>query len=312
MAKQAGIAFLGEPLLEIAATAPDQYALGVAGDVLNTAVAVAQLGVPSFLATAVGEAEQDQRFFDGASQFGVSTELMERDSNHQAGLYLINNSPAGERTFSYWRNDSAAKHLFASRHRLQLLLAKVQNLQSLYVSGITLSLLNETTRELFFDWVSHFRQSGGTLFYDNNYRARLWSSAQEYQSVNREMLKHTDIFLPSLEDVISSGEAGDECEARQLIRDSGVAEIIIKNGTRPMTVCEGEREYDIPVVAKASVVDTTGAGDGFNGGYLAARGAGLGVLEAAKVGMRVSAEVVCHKGAILPLPVWQNLKQELL
>ncbi|WP_439133304.1 sugar kinase [Pseudomaricurvus sp.] len=312
MTMQSGIAFLGEPLLELAAAGSDRYSLGVAGDVFNTAVAVAQLGTPAFLATSVGTAAQDQRFFECAETYGVSPDLIERDSEHQAGLYLISNAPDGERSFSYWRNDSAAKHLFSTRSNLDAMLDKLQSIENIYLSGITLSLMSTDARELFYDWVSGYRQSGGKVIYDNNYRARLWASSDGYRTVNREMLVHTDVFLPSLEDVISSGEVSSEEDARKWILDSGVAEIVIKNGTSPITVWNGKQQQEITVVAQAGVVDTTGAGDGFNGGYLAARFSGFELPEAVKVGMQVSAEVVCHQGAILPLAEWSRLKAQLL
>jgi 2-dehydro-3-deoxygluconokinase len=48
------------------------------------------------------------------------------------------------------------------------------------------------------------------------------------------------------------------------------------------------------------VVDTSGAGDSFNGAYLAARLRGLSSPEAARAGLAMAATVVGHPGAIIP------------
>ena len=47
-------------------------------------------------------------------------------------------------------------------------------------------------------------------------------------------------------------------------------------------------------------VDTTGAGDSFNAGYLAARLKDKEILEAARFAQQVAGEVVMHRGAIIP------------
>ncbi len=56
----------------------------------------------------------------------------------------------------------------------------------------------------------------------------------------------------------------------------------------------------MPVPEVIEPVDPTAAGDGFNAGYLAARRAGTAPLEAALVAHRIAAQVIRHRGAIIP------------
>lgn len=61
----------------------------------------------------------------------------------------------------------------------------------------------------------------------------------------------------------------------------------------------GEQLAALPTQA-VKVVDTSGAGDSFNGAYLAARLKGKPPLEAAKAGLDMAAKVVAQPGAIIP------------
>tara|TARA_B100001105_G_C22353584_1_gene426866 strand:+ start:92 stop:397 length:306 start_codon:yes stop_codon:yes gene_type:complete len=62
-----------------------------------------------------------------------------------------------------------------------------------------------------------------------------------------------------------------------------------------------EAPIAVPAVKVEKVVDTTGAGDSFNGGYLSARIKGESILEAARKGRRFAAQVIQYRGAVVPI-----------
>jgi 2-dehydro-3-deoxygluconokinase len=62
-----------------------------------------------------------------------------------------------------------------------------------------------------------------------------------------------------------------------------------------------EAPLTVPAVKVDKVVDTTGAGDSFNGGYLSARIKGESILEAARKGHRFASQVVQNRGAVVPI-----------
>lgn len=304
----ATIAYIGEPLIELAPVNQLDYRKGVAGDVFNTAVASAQLNVSSFLVSAVGQTYADQPIIDTAKGYDVNVDHVRRDDKHHAGLYLIQNDDSGERSFIYWRNDSAAKHLFQSSDNLRALLKSITTLNYWYFSGITLALMSEKSIDCFCQSVSEFRSCGGKVVYDNNYRQALWPSEQHYQKANEQILPWVDIFLPSVEDTLASGMAGSKADALRFLTELPVPEICIKQGLEPVILKTSEGVQTIPVIAADQVVDTTGAGDGFNGAYLAARAKGLAPIQAVKAGMLVSKAVIGHAGALLPIQDWHQLK----
>jgi len=75
---------------------------------------------------------------------------------------------------------------------------------------------------------------------------------------------------------------------------------VVKDGTEPALIIADGRQTLVPSV-KANAVDTTGAGDSFNGGYLAARLEGLSPVDAAHKAHAVAARVVEIRGALAPM-----------
>jgi 2-dehydro-3-deoxygluconokinase len=69
-----------------------------------------------------------------------------------------------------------------------------------YLSGISLAILSPADRELLIAALAQCRARGGSVVFDNNYRPRLWESAQAAAEVYRRVLAHTDIALLTLDD----------------------------------------------------------------------------------------------------------------
>jgi 2-dehydro-3-deoxygluconokinase len=85
------------------------------------------------------------------------------------------------------------------------------------------------------------------------------------------------------------------------LRAAGVREIVVKLGAAGCLVAgPNGAAVRVPAVPGVAVVDTTAAGDAFNGGYLAARLRGAEPQAAAREGNALAAEVVAAPGALLP------------
>ena len=79
----------------------------------------------------------------------------------------------------------------------------------------------------------------------------------------------------------------------------GVGEVVVKLDAGGCLVSSGGQRELVPTVSRTQPVDTTGAGDSFNAGYLAARLAGAGRAEAAHRAHRLAGEVIMHPGAVM-------------
>lgn len=298
-----GIASIGECMIELSGAGDTDWRMGFAGDTFNTlwALAALQSNRSATYVSAFGDDpfSRDQiRFFaDNGIGVGASPTI----AGARPGLYAITLVGA-ERSFTYWRGDSAAKQLASNPAALR---KSLENQSLVYFSGISLAILDKTARATLLAAVAEARSEGALVAFDPNYRPRLWASREAAQAAVLEALEVTDMALPTFPDEqMLFGDASPEETASRIARSVG--EIVVKNGEEPAFVVEnGHTEY-VPAVHVAAPVDTTGAGDSFNGGYLAARLDGHPPAEAARRAHRVASAVVQVRGALAPFDVLAN------
>jgi len=293
----------GECMIELRAEAPGLMRQAFSGDTLNTAAYLARLAGDAFsvgYATAVGEGDPYSEAMLASWQAeGIETSLVNHRSGELPGIYTIQVDASGERFFSFWRQMSAAKSYFADPDSpLERDLAKVD---VLYVSGISLAILDEAGRERLLAAMRSVHQNDRSVVFDNNYRPRLWSSPAEARQVYQRAYACADIALITLGDEMEVAGWSDETEALALIHAYPCAEVVIKRGAEPALARTTGQDW-IAVAAErvARVVDTTAAGDSFGAGYLAARLWGRSPSEALGVGNRLAAAVIQCPGAIIP------------
>lgn len=202
--------------------------------------------------------------------------------NKLPGLYFIETDSTGERTF-YWRNDAAARFWLTSPAADEIC-QRLEKFDYLYLSGISLAILDSASRQRLLQLLRACRANGGKVIFDN-YRPRLCNRASRTQEAYA-MLACTDIAFLTLDD---EDMLWGEKPLEQVIDRTqalGVSEIIIKRGADSCIVWKRRFEahqYDVPAVKlpKDKVVSTTAAGDSFSAGYLAVRLTGGSAHDAA-------------------------------
>ncbi len=300
------IAIIGECMLHLGHASTAQsgsslpMALSYGGDTLNTAVYLARLGIAVDYVTALGDDNMSSWMMEQWRSEGVGCELVDRYTNCVPGLYMIEVDEQGERSFLYWRDSSPARRLFDNAEKARKLFAVLRSYERLYLSGITLALYSEPARQRLFDFLRDYRKGGGTIIFDDNYRPRLWPDEAEARATYTAMYQLVDVALPTIDDErMLFGDADKEAVVARL-QSWGVAEIALKLGAQGCLVVTASM-MDLVQAKKATVVDTTAAGDSFNAGYLAARMMGNKPPAAASAGHSLASVVIQHRGAIIPV-----------
>lgn len=283
------IACIGEAMIELSLNGAAAQ-VGVAGDTLNTAIylhrTAPELEVDYL--TCLGDDPFSQNILDFIAAQGVGTAPIRQIPGASPGLYAITTAPDGERSFTYWRNDAAARQLFGDGNFTVL-----ETYDAIYLSGISLAILPDAVRTALLAYLQSVQLK---VIFDSNYRPRLWEDADTARRVMHAYWDRADIALPSIDDEMVLFEETEAQVAARFVSEA--REGALKRGPEgPLSLgCAVTQTYP-PADA---VVDTTAAGDSFNGGYLGALLSGRPQPEALMSGHQMAAKVVQHRGAIIP------------
>lgn len=286
---------VGEAMLELSGAGGEFWRMGVAGDTLNTLWYAAPRLPPGWTAdylTRIGTDPFSDRIAAFLAAAGIGTAHVQRDPDRGPGLYAIS-LDGGERRFTYWRGQSAARHLADDAAALA---AGLAGAGLVYLSGITLAILAPDRRAALLAAVA---AAGAPLAFDPNYRPRLWESPAAARDWTGRAARAARWVLPSADDEAAAFGDADAAATLARYRDWGVPEVAVKAGGAAVHLWHGQtrRIDDLP---RVDPVDTTGAGDSFNAGFLAARLGGAAPADAVRAGHALAARVVQGYGALVP------------
>ena len=294
---------IGECMVELRATGADSFARAYSGDVYNTAVYLKR-SLPNaqvqFL-TATGDDAMSGAMRRAWQQEGIDDALAFTVGGGSPGLYFIENDARGERRFQYWRSHSAARRwLSLLRDRDETVL---RGADVVYLSGITLAILSPAEREGALELLRRLRPHVGRIAFDPNVRLTLWETVQAAEAAIGAALSIADIALPSTEDAALLLRIDDPAAQMHRLQGFGAREVALTLGGDGCLVADGAVHTRLAAPGVAVITDTSGAGDAFNGAYLASRLRGESVVEAARSGLLLGSRVVTHAGAVVPASV---------
>ncbi|PWK59206.1 sugar kinase [Roseicyclus mahoneyensis] len=287
---------IGECMLELApAEAPETFRAGFAGDTFNTAWYARRLapaGLEVAYMTAVGQDTVSERLEVFTRAAGIVPDFIRRP-DRTLGLYMIELTE-GERSFAYWRGQSAARTLADDLDDLP----GIGPGDMVYLSGITLAILPEAGRARLLAALDRARAEGVRVAFDPNLRPRLWPSADVMRAVVMEGARRADIALPSFDDEATWFGDSDIAATADRYATAGARMIAVKDGPRPVLLRTPDGAAWVAPRPVDQIVDSTAAGDAFNAGFLIGLEAGLPPTEAVQQGCDIAAKVVARRGAL--------------
>jgi 2-dehydro-3-deoxygluconokinase len=307
------VASIGECMIELRHRSATTLELAYGGDTLNTAVYLARLTGDRDVRVDYVSALGDDAYSEGMLAMwrdeGIGVDLVARLPGRLPGLHTIRTDARGERSFTYWRAASAARDMLRG-DRVEQVAAALTGYDLLYLSGITLSILDAPQRAALIALADAVRGHGGRLAFDGNYRPVGWPNPDAARGAFDQMLERVDIALPTLDDEQALFGVKDALECADRLHRLGVAEVAIKRGQAGCFLSSARFTGEIPAEPVDVVVDSTAAGDSFNAGYLAARLLGSDPPRAARLGNRLAARVIGYPGAIIPDSAMADIRLE--
>lgn len=306
------IAIIGECMIELNGKPFGAMQQTFGGDTLNAAIYLSRgceansnpAGINVSYLTVLGTDPISTGMLERWQEEGISTALVLRDKQRTPGLYLIQLDDQGERTFLYWRSQSAARYLIQHPdfHRIRRVLSQVD---TLFLSGITLAILPPQDRISLLSLLTELKTKGIEIVFDSNFRPALWpqDGNATVKNLYQALYSLTDVALVTFADEQQIWGDAAPAQTIERLHSVGVRICIVRLGAGGCLVqdCAATSAPRIvPAQPVAQVVDTTAAGDAFNGGFLSAWLAGADLTRACQRGNTMAGAVIQHRGAIIP------------
>lgn len=289
-----GLICLGEPLYELNAAPDGSFWPGLGGDVSNVAVAAARQGASSGIITCIGDDPFGHALLESWEAEKVDATHVRIIPEADTGLYFVTHDAEGHH-FTYRRRGSAASTLSEQ----DLPVEAIRNAAVLYASGISLAV-STSMRGAVCAAVATARAAGGLIAFDPNLRTRLWPLA-EAREITHAVMRHCDIALPGLDDARQlTGRDAPE-DIAEFYHELGATTVALTLGANGVLISTEGRLTHIPPY-KVHAIDATGAGDCFNGIFLARLLAGddpVAAAECANIGAAIS---TTRQGAVAAIP----------
>ncbi len=297
---------LGEAMVEFNQARrddPTAWLQGFGGDTSNTAIAASRLGARSGYVTRVGNDTFGRRLLELWAREHVSTEGVAVDEHAPTGVYFVSHD-AGGHAFMYLRSGSAASRMTPA----SLPLSVIRATRVLHLSAIS-QAISASACDACFAAIDAARAAGARIAYDTNLRLALWPLARA-RAIIIETLGSADWALPSEDDARQLFGTPDADRIIDGCHAAGSPLVVLKRGRAGCIVSDGRRR-DVIAGCSVEAIDATGAGDCFDGAFIARVVAGDDPFAAARFANAAAALATTGYGAVAPLPRADDVRRLL-
>ena len=290
------IVTLGEILVEIMATKRGQgfrtpgyfvgpYPSGAPAIFIDQ---VAHLNYPCGIISCVGDDDFGHLNIDRLKKDGVDVSAIKVISESTTGSAFVTYKVNGERDFIFNITNSACAQISLTAAGEKLL----QECSHFHIMGSSLfsSSIVESVRMA----VNSVKNRGGTISFDPNIRKEILNMEGMRETLD-DILRNTDIFLPSGQEIAHLTDADNEDDAIEEILGLGVREIVLKRGSEGCSYYDRTQRLSMPAYV-AEEIDPTGAGDCFGGTFVTCRLMDMPVADALRYANASGAIAVSRKG----------------
>jgi fructokinase len=253
---------LGDAVIDLIPEDSERYLKCPGGAPANVAVGIARLGGTSAFIGRVGQDSFGTFLRQVLDEERVDTRCMIPDSDHHTSTVLVDLDPQGERSFTFMVNPSA--DLFLQPDDLPLF----QPDEWLHTCSIALS--REPSRSTTFTAMENIRAAGGWVSFDPNIREDLWQQPEALRPSLHRALQLADVVKISLDELHFISEIDETEYAIDWMMDQFPLHLLLVTlGSDGVYVHDRQKLRHFSAMP-VTPIDTTGAGDAFVAGLLAA------------------------------------------
>ncbi len=255
----------------------------------NTAIGLARLGVPTGLIAHTGNGDAASLLQDYWQRLGVDTRFVHPVPDVSTGISV----GLVDHDFSprFVHTSGANASLTAADLDVNALLST--DVRHLHIAGFFVlpSLLEESLGQK----LAALQEQGVTTSLDVVFNERM--DDPDLRAILWQIMPNLDYFLCNDFEAFRLTGEKDSQQAAHILKERGGANVIIKLGEKGSWL-EGDPEGELIPAPRVDVVDTTGAGDAFAAGFIAALIQGQNAPSACRTGNQAGARICTHLGAI--------------
>ncbi|WP_342758447.1 sugar kinase [Kineothrix sedimenti] len=299
------VLIMGEMLVEIMRTEEDvqlyttdifkgPYPSGAPAIFIDT---VARLGHKTAIIGGVGKDDFGKNILDRLKNDGVDCSYVLESEERATGVAFVTYFNDGSRKFIFHMGNTPAVEAKSPD------VGDFKDVKYMHIMGCSL-MANKSFAQEILKTMRMLVANGTKISFDPNIRKELFSDDSVYEVVN-EVIKNTNVFMPGVEELLSiTGEASVESAVRMCFENPKLEILALKNGSKGSVIYTRDQVVEMGVY-KIEQKDATGAGDCFDGGFIAGLIEGRDISEAAKMGAAAGALNAAAFG-----PMEGNISQE--
>ncbi len=256
------------------------------GNAMTASINLRKMGVSSAIIGMVGDDMFGEFLKNCLNKNNVPLEGLKTTKKAQTSASTLLISPEGERSF--WH--CVGSNGIFSKNDIDMEIIKKSN--TVFVTGTF--LLNTFDGEETAEFLKECKLLGKTTVLDV-----CWDHKGKWGELLNQAMPYIDIFMPSIDEAREISKENSVEKMAEVFFSHGVKSVVIKCGSDGCYVQESkdEKGYMIPACKGVTAVDTTGAGDSFCSGFLAALSKGYDFKTCALMGNATGAHCVMERGA---------------
>lgn len=268
------------------------------GNAMTASVNLKKLGVSSCLIGMVGEDMFGDFLIKRLEEENVDTRGVRKNETVQTSASVLMIDKTGERSYFHTTGTNA---VFSEK---DIDYSVIDGCDAVFVTGTF--LMDRFDGEETMAFLKKCKEKGKTTFLDVCYDAKgKWGEKLDIS------MPYIDYLMPSIDEAKEIAKKEDPDEISSVFIEKGAKNVIIKLGSKGSYLRkEGEEKGKVfPPFYVKNPVDTTGAGDSFCSGFLAAFAHGESIEECMEFGNLTGACCVMEKGATTGIKSYEETRR---